>query len=151
MVKTLKVYKGDSVVASEQGEGKVSVTLSSLEADTTYPKGTYQVSWEENGKESDKVDVPEFKTNPILVSGVSFTPDTKTITVDSDDSVEPNIAPSTATNKKVRYTSEHSEFVTVDEDTGAIHGVAEGTSIITATSTDGSNKSGQITVQVTQG
>ncbi|PCF86396.1 Ig-like domain-containing protein [Staphylococcus intermedius] len=151
MVKTLKVYKGDSVVASEQGEGKVSVTLSSLEADTNYPKGTYKVSWEENGKESNKVDVPEFRTNPILVSGVSFTPDTKTITVDSDDTVEPNITPSTATNKKVRYTSEHSEFVTVDENTGAIHGVAEGTSIITATSTDGSNKSGQITVQVTQG
>ncbi len=28
MTKTLKVYKGDDVVASEQGEGKVSVTLS---------------------------------------------------------------------------------------------------------------------------
>ncbi|MBR9503535.1 phage tail protein, partial [Staphylococcus aureus] len=27
MTKTLKVYKGDDVVASEQGEGKVSVTL----------------------------------------------------------------------------------------------------------------------------
>ena len=39
MTKTLKVYKGDDVVASEQGEGKVSVTLSNLEADTTYPKG----------------------------------------------------------------------------------------------------------------
>lgn len=47
MTKTLKVYKGDDVVASEQGEGKVSVTLSNLEADTTYPKGTYQVAWEE--------------------------------------------------------------------------------------------------------
>ncbi|KAD84189.1 hypothetical protein W585_02683, partial [Staphylococcus aureus VET0322R] len=55
MTKTLKVYKGDDVVASEQGEGKVSVTLSNLEADTTYPKGTYQVAWEENGKESSKV------------------------------------------------------------------------------------------------
>lgn len=26
MTKTLKVYKGDDVVASEQGEGKVSVS-----------------------------------------------------------------------------------------------------------------------------
>ncbi|MBW3859936.1 phage tail protein, partial [Staphylococcus aureus] len=43
------------------------------------------------------------------------------------------------------------EFVTVDERTGAIHGVAEGTSVITATSTDGSDKSGQITVTVTNG
>ncbi|GAB5799234.1 hypothetical protein JMUB7516_26960 [Staphylococcus aureus] len=85
MTKTLKVYKGDDVVASEQGEGKVSVTLSNLDADTTYPKGTYQVSWEENGKESSKVDVPQFKTNPILVSGVSFTPETKSITVNTDD------------------------------------------------------------------
>ncbi|HBI1127018.1 TPA: phage tail protein, partial [Staphylococcus aureus] len=115
MTKTLKVYKGDDVVASEQGEGKVSVTLSNLDADTTYPKGTYQVSWEENGKESSKVDVPQFKTNPILVSGVSFTPETKSITVNTDDNVEPNIAPSTATNKTLKYTSEHPEFVTVDE------------------------------------
>ncbi len=30
MTKTLKVYKGDDVVASEQGEGKVSVTLSNF-------------------------------------------------------------------------------------------------------------------------
>ena len=151
MTKTLKVYKGNSVIASERGDGKVSVTLSNLDADTTYPKGTYQVSWEENSKESSKVDVPQFKTNPILVSGVSFMPETKSITVNADDIVEPNIAPSTAMNKTLKYTSEHPEFVTVDERTGAIHGVAEGTSVITATSTDGSDKSGQITVTVTNG
>ncbi|HDE7697041.1 TPA: Ig-like domain-containing protein, partial [Staphylococcus aureus] len=51
----------------------------------------------------------------------------------------------------LKYTSEHPEFVTVDENTGAIHGVAEGTSVITATSTDGSDKSGQISVTVTNG
>ncbi|HHX0170588.1 Ig-like domain-containing protein [Staphylococcus aureus] len=148
MVRTLKVYKDDTVVASEQGEGKVSITLSNLEADTTYPKGTYQVSWEKDGKESSKIDVPEFKTKPILVTGLSFVPDYKTLKVGSSDTVEPNIAPSTATNKTLKYTSEHPEFVTVDENTGAIQGVAEGTSIITATSTDGSDKSGQITVTV---
>ncbi|SUK03219.1 major tail protein [Staphylococcus aureus] len=147
-MRTLKVYKDDTVVASEQGEGKVSITLSNLEADTTYPKGTYQVSWEKDGKESSKIDVPEFKTKPILVTGLSFVPDYKTLKVGSSDTVEPNIAPSTATNKTLKYTSEHPEFVTVDENTGAIQGVAEGTSIITATSTDGSDKSGQITVTV---
>ncbi|MFF6546156.1 Ig-like domain-containing protein [Pseudomonas aeruginosa] len=57
----------------------------------------------------------------------------------------------TATNKILKYTSEHPEFVTVDENTGAIHGVAEGTSVITAMSTDGSDKSGQISVTVTNG
>ncbi|HDD0308535.1 TPA: Ig domain-containing protein [Staphylococcus aureus] len=148
MVRTLKVYKDDTVVASEQGEGKVSITLSNLEADTTYPKGTYQVSWEKDGKESSTIDVPEFKTKPILVTGLSFVPDYKTLKVGSSDTVEPNIAPSTATNKTLKYTSEHPEFVTVDENTGVIQGVAEGTSIITATSTDGSDKSGQITVTV---
>ncbi|EZY61433.1 hypothetical protein V062_02536 [Staphylococcus aureus R0357] len=147
-MRTLKVYKDDTVVASEQGEGKVSITLSNLEADTTYPKGTYQVSWEKDGKESSKIDVPEFKTKPILVTGLSFVPDYKTLKVGSSDTVEPNIAPSTATNKTLKYTSEHPEFVTVDKNTGVIQGVAEGTSIITATSTDGSDKSGQITVTV---
>jgi hypothetical protein len=34
------------------------------------------------------------------------------------------IAPSTATNKILKYTSEHPEFVTVDENTGAIHGAS---------------------------
>ncbi len=37
------------------------------------------------------------------------------------------------------------------KNTGAIHGVAEGTSVITAMSTDGSDKSGQISVTVTNG
>ncbi|HDZ8650469.1 TPA: Ig domain-containing protein [Staphylococcus aureus] len=150
-MKTLKLYKGDIVVASEQGEGKVSVTLSNLEADTMYPKGAYQVAWEENGKESSKVDVPEFKTNPILVTGVSFEENDKELTEGMSDTVKANVTPSTATNKILKYTSEHPEFVTVDENTGDIQGIAEGSSVITATSTDGTEKTGQITVNVTKG
>ncbi len=74
------------------------------------------MSWEENGKESSKVDVPQFKTNPISVSGVSSHQKLNQITVNADDNVKPNIAPSTATNKTLKYTSEHPEFVTVDEE-----------------------------------
>ncbi|HDZ8768641.1 TPA: Ig domain-containing protein [Staphylococcus aureus] len=150
-MKTLKLYKGDIVVASEQGEGKVSVTLSNLEADTMYPKGAYQVAWEENGKESSKVDVPEFKTNPILVTGVSFEENDKELTEGMSDTVKANVTPSTATNKILKYTSEHPEFVTVDENTGVIQGIAEGSSAITATSTDGTEKTGQMMVNVTKG
>ncbi len=151
MVRKLKVYKDDMAVASQEGEGKTSVTLSNLDADTTYPKGTYKVAWEENGKESKKVDVPEFKTKPILVTSVVFEPSTKQILVNADDEVQPNVTPSTATNKDVTFESNAPDYVTVDKDTGAIHGVAAGSAVITATAKDGSGKTGQITVQVTQG
>ncbi|MEM5397344.1 Ig-like domain-containing protein [Staphylococcus gallinarum] len=150
MVKTLNVYKGSEVVASQEGDGRTSVTISNLKPDTTYTKGEFQVSWAENGRESDKVDVPEFRTKPILVNNVTFSSESVSIDVGNEDVLTANIAPSTATNQKVKYTSDHPEIVTVDQNTGAIHGITEGTAIITATAQDSSQKTGQITINVVQ-
>lgn len=148
MTKTLKVYKDGAVVASKDGSGKTSVTVSGLEANTSYPAGTFKVAWEEDGRESSKVDVPAFQTKPILVTGLSFVPDTKTISNGTTDSVEANIAPSTATDKSLAYTSDNPDVVSVDESSGAITAKSVGTAVITAKSKDGSDKSATITVTV---
>jgi hypothetical protein len=74
MADKLNVYKGEEVVGSaERGEdGKASVTINNLEANTDYAAGTYQVAFENENGESEKVDVPSFKTKPISVTGVTL-------------------------------------------------------------------------------
>ena len=74
MTDTLKVYKSDDVVgtAERQEDGKAKVTIDGLEANTDYPAGTYQVSFSNENGESEKVDVPSFKTKPIAVTGVTL-------------------------------------------------------------------------------
>ena len=64
MEKTLEVYKNGEVVGSQVAspEGATTVTITGLEADTTYPAGTYKVAFANDSGESDKVDVPEFTT-----------------------------------------------------------------------------------------
>lgn len=64
MAKTLKVYKGNEEIESvEVGQnGSATATIPNLEPGTDYPKGTYQVSFANSSGESDKVDVPAFKT-----------------------------------------------------------------------------------------
>ncbi|HGH0780777.1 TPA: Ig-like domain-containing protein [Staphylococcus pseudintermedius] len=148
MSRKLKVYSNDEVVASAEGEGRVNVSLSGLEPATTYPKGKYKVAFEENGKESEKVDVPEFTTNSILITNISFVPESKTVQTGSHEQLEPNIAPSTATNKSLNYVSNKPETVQVDENTGMINALETGEAVITATTKDGSNKTAQITITV---
>ncbi|MBA8772121.1 Ig-like domain-containing protein [Staphylococcus coagulans] len=148
MSRKLKVYSNDEVVASTEGEGRVNVSLSGLEPATTYPKGKYKVAFEENGKESEKVDVPEFTTNSILITNISFVPESKTVQTGSHEQLEPNIAPSTATNKSLNYVSNKPETVQVDENTGMINALETGEAVITATTKDGSNKTAQITITV---
>ncbi|HDH4113326.1 Ig-like domain-containing protein [Staphylococcus aureus] len=148
MSRKLKVYSNDEVVASAEGEGRINVSLSGLEPATTYPKGKYKVAFEENGKESEKVDVPEFTTNSILITSISFVPESKTVQSGSHEQLEPNIAPSTATNKALSYVSNKPETVKVDENTGMINALETGEAVITATTKDGSNKTAQITITV---
>lgn len=69
MAKVFNVYKknGTKVLTEVTSPAKIT----GLTADTTYPKGEFQVSAIEEGKkESEKVDIPEFKTKPISVPPV---------------------------------------------------------------------------------
>lgn len=65
MAEQLKVYKDDAVVETVdvESEGATTATISGLTEDTSYPKGTYKVAISNEAGESDKVDVPEFKTD----------------------------------------------------------------------------------------
>ncbi|ARM69426.1 tail morphogenetic protein [Staphylococcus phage vB_Sau_S24] len=64
MEKTLKVYSNGEVVGSQVAntEGATTVSITGLEAGTTYPAGTFKVAFANDSGESDQVDVPEFTT-----------------------------------------------------------------------------------------
>ena len=138
MADTLNVYKGEEVVGSaeRQEDGKAKVTIDGLEANTDYPAGTYQVSFSNENSESEKVDVPSFKTKPIAVTGVTIEPKTAIVDVDATTKLNSTVAPSTATNKSVSYKSSDDAIATVSND-GTVTGVAEGTTDITVTTEDG--------------
>ena len=148
MADTLKVYKGVDVVGTaERGEdGKAKVTVDGLDANTDYATGTYQVSFSNENGESEKVDVPSFKTKPIAVTGVTIAPKTASVDVDATTKLNSTVAPSTATNKSVSYKSSDEAVATVSSD-GTVTGVAEGDATITVTTQDG-NKSDTATVTV---
>lgn len=139
MADILKVYKGADVVGTaERGEdGKAKVMIDSLEANTDYPTGTYQVSFANENGESEKVDVPSFKTKPISVTGVTISPKTASVDVGGTTKLDSTVAPSTATNKSVSYTSSEEAVATVSSN-GTVTGVSEGEATITVTTQDGS-------------
>ncbi|WP_239706204.1 MULTISPECIES: Ig-like domain-containing protein [unclassified Mammaliicoccus] len=148
MADTLKVYKGDDVVGTaERGEdGKAKVTIDGLDANTDYATGTYQVSFENENGESEKVDVQSFKTKAISVTGVTIAPKTANVDVDATTKLNSTVTPSTATNKSISYKSSDEAVATVSSN-GTVTGVAEGDATITVTTQDG-NKSDTATITV---
>ena len=148
MADTLNVYKGEEVVGSAErsDNGKASVTINNLEANTDYAAGTYQVAFSNEDGESEKVDVPAFKTKPIAVTGVTIAPKTASIDVGATTKLNSTVAPSTATNKSVSYKSSDDAIATVSSN-GTVTGVAEGDATITVTTQDG-NKTDTATVTV---
>ncbi|QBZ69114.1 tail tube protein [Enterococcus phage vB_EfaS_Ef6.1] len=66
MTKVFNVYKKDGTKVLTEVTSPAKIT--GLLADKTYPKGEFQVSAIEEGKaESEKVDIPEFKTQALIV------------------------------------------------------------------------------------
>ncbi|WP_436883666.1 Ig-like domain-containing protein [Mammaliicoccus sciuri] len=148
MADTLKVYKGDDVVgtAERQEDGKAKVTIDGLEANTEYPAGTYKAAFENEHGESDKVDVPSFKTKPISATGVTISPKTVSIDVGGTTKLDSTVAPSTATNKSVAYKSSDEAVATVSSN-GTVTGITVGETTITVTTQDG-NKTDTATVTI---
>ena len=149
MVEVLKVYQGSEVIGqAERGEdGKASVTISGLEANTDYPVGTYTVAFADGDKESDKVGVPAFKTKPINVTGVSLNKTSTSLEVGATETLTATVAPSTATDKTVTYSSSDATVATVTN-AGLVTAVKAGTADITVTTKDGS-KTAKCAVTVT--
>ena len=98
MADTLKVYKGAEVVGSaERGvDGIAKVTIDSLTADTDYAAGLYQAAFSNENGESEKVNVPSFKTKPTTTTTTTAKPTTTTTTT---------VAPTTTTTTTVKPTT----------------------------------------------
>ena len=109
MADTLKVYKGAEVVGSaERGEdGKAKVTVDGLDANTDYPAGTYQVSFSNENGESEKVNVPAFKTKPTTTTTTTAKPTTTTTTTvaPTTTTTTSTVAPTTTTTTTVAPTT----------------------------------------------
>ena len=141
MVEKLNLYKGEELLTSGEKQGDIaSVTISNLDSNTTYPKGTYQVAFENETGESAKVDVPEFKTKPINVTGVTLDKSTLSLEEGATGDLVATVAPSTASDKTVTFASSDAEVATVDN-TGKVTAVAPGNADITVTTKDGSKTS----------
>ena len=141
MARTFKVYNGTEVIK----EGASPLALTGLTASTNY---NLKISAVENGKESDKVDVPEFTTTApvVAVTSVELAPATVSVEIGAKTQLTATVKPAGATNKKVTYSSSDDTKATVSA-TGEVSGVAEGTATITVTTEDG-NKTATSTVTV---
>ena len=149
MADTLKVYKGGEVVGSaERGvDGIAKVTIDNLTADTDYAAGLYQVAFSNENGESEKVNVPAFKTKPIAVTGVTLDKSTLSLEEGATGNLVATVAPSTASDKTVTFASSDETIATVDN-TGKVTAVKAGTADITVTTKDG-GKTAKSTLTVT--
>ena len=180
MADTLKVYKGGEVVGSaERGvDGIAKVTIDSLTADTDYAAGLYQVAFSNENGESEKVNVPSFKTKPtttttttakptttttttvaptttttttekqIPVTGVTLDKSTLSLEVGATGNLVATIAPSNASYKAVKFTSSDDKVATVDN-TGKVTAVKAGSADITVESLMDGSKTAKCELTVT--
>ncbi|WP_425535820.1 phage tail protein, partial [Enterococcus faecalis] len=76
--------------------------ITGMEPNTDVPAGTYEVGFADGGE---KVNVPAFKTSPIAVSGLVFSPKTSTADAGTTGNrqITATVLPENATNKKVNY------------------------------------------------
>lgn len=138
--KYLKAIKDGKVVAV--GDDK-SVTITGEPANTKIAKGAYKVAFDNTADKSlsdiasELVDVPEFTTLPINVTGVSLDKETLEVEEGATAQLKFTIAPGNATDKTVTWKSGNPETVTVDA-TGKVTGVKAGTCNVVVTTKDGS-------------
>lgn len=140
--KYLKAVKGGSVVAV--GDDK-SVTITGEPANTKIVKGAYKVAFDNTVDKSlsdvasELVDVPEFTTLPIAVTGVTLDKATAELEEEATLQLKASVAPANATDKAITWKSDDTATVTVDS-TGKVTGIKAKIEPvnITATTKDGS-------------
>jgi uncharacterized protein YjdB len=96
-----KIYKGESVVV----EGESPLEITGIGPNKDVEKGEYQAVRIEDDRESERVDIPAFKTLPINVTGVTLSPKTSNAESGTEGTrqLTATVAPSNATNKSVSY------------------------------------------------
>ena len=172
MADTLKVYKGAEVVGSAERDvdGIAKVTIDSLTAGTDYAAGLYQVAFSNENGESEKVNVPAFKTKPaptttttttakptttttttakpIEVTGVTLDKSTLSLQEGATATLNATVAPSNAPYKAVKFTSSDDAIATVD-DKGLVTAVAPGSADVTVESLADGSKTAKCELTVT--
>lgn len=135
---TFKIYKGDAVVA----EGESPLAITGINPNTDVAAGDYQTVRVYGDKESERVDIPAFKTLPIAVTGVTLSP--KTSSAESGTAgtrqLTATVAPANATNKNVSYAIVPTTSGLSVNNSGLISwsdAVQAGTYTTTVTTTDG--------------
>ena len=83
-------------------------------------------------------------TSIIRPTGVTVSPTTATVEAGKTTTLTATVTPSNATNKTVTWTSSNTAVATVSD--GTVKGVAEGTAVITATTSNGKTATATITV-----
>lgn len=149
MANKLNLYKGTELVKSVDAnqEGATEVLIEGLKSNTNFAKGDYKVSFSNDSGESNKVDVPNFKTLAILVSAIQVTKATEDLEVGGTATISTSVTPENASDKSLVYVSYRDAIATVDA-SGVITAVAEGTTTISVSSNDG-GASQYVTVNVT--
>ena len=92
-------------------------------------------------------DTVTVKVNPVLVNNVTINTAAQTIDLGASLRISATASPSNADNKTLKYESSDPQVATVDEE-GILTTKGEGTTTITVTSTDGSNKSATVDITV---
>lgn len=137
MAKLFNVYKGELKVVDAKPS---PVTITGLTKGTDYPKGAYTATSIEGAKESEKVDLPAFRTkNPVQ----TITAKNTSMSVEVGNSIQIIMThtPADADSFEYTYTSEDPTTVAVDT-AGTMTGLKEGVVIVTvAVKTDPSIKS----------
>lgn len=99
---------------------------------------------------SERIAELEKHHEPVLVTGISLSQTSATLTgKNATLTLTPTITPTDATNKSVTWTSSSASVATVNG--GVITPLKAGKTTITATTTDGSNKSASCNVEVKDG
>src|SRR5699024_1264764 len=119
-----RIYEGESVVV----EGESPLTITGLDPNTDVAKGTYQAVRVDGDRESERVDIPGFKTKPIKEESVTIAPKTNNLEEDATRQLNVTLEPSNATNQDVAYTYDN-EAIATDDTNGLVKGMAEVTEI----------------------
>ena len=118
---TVAEIENGKITAKKAGTTKITVTT---------VDGSYTAECIVTVKES------ESENEPVPVSGITLDKDTLTLPIGGTDTLTAFITPSDATDKNVAWSSKDDSVATIDEN-GVVNAVAAGSTVITATTSDG--------------
>jgi subtilisin family serine protease len=101
-----------------------------------------------NGLLDIKAALDKVSVVPVPVESISVAPSAAALTAGESAQFTARVLPSTATDKKVKWSSDKPSVAEVNAETGLARGVGVGSAVITAQAQDGSGVSGSATVVV---